>query len=57
MRSGGGSEKRKVRSGGKKKKQDEVKKRDGRDGAGNVSHAETIQLKSAPCVLQSLIIP
>lgn len=24
---------------------------------GNVSHAETIQLKSAPCVLQSLIIP
>lgn len=26
-------------------------------GFGNVSHAETIHFKSAPCVLQSLIIP
>lgn len=40
-----------------KKRDDESRVRDRRAGFGNVSHAETIQFKSAPCVLQSLIIP
>lgn len=44
-----------------KEKEDEIKERDEEKTrkllSGNINHAEFIQLKSAPCVLQSLIMP
>lgn len=48
---------RKLKKGNEDMKDRDLDQAERRERCGNANHAESVQAKPAPCVLQSLIIP